>query len=99
MFSGDGVSALRSSALAGCAVMQSIPDCLVQSRSISCLQQLHMFCPSQLDLSSLVPALCVSPVSVTAAADLIVCVCVCVLTLSSFAGDLAGRLSAGRFCS
>uniref|UniRef100_H3CA84 HEAT repeat-containing protein 5A n=1 Tax=Tetraodon nigroviridis TaxID=99883 RepID=H3CA84_TETNG len=56
--SGDGVSALRSSALVGCEVMQSIPDRLVQSRSISCLQQLHLFCPSQLDLSSLVPALC-----------------------------------------
>ncbi|XP_011618311.2 LOW QUALITY PROTEIN: HEAT repeat-containing protein 5A [Takifugu rubripes] len=56
---GDGaVAALRSSSLVGCGVMQSIPDSLVQSGSISCLQQLHMFSPSHVNLSSLVPALC-----------------------------------------
>ncbi|XP_035024699.2 HEAT repeat-containing protein 5A isoform X1 [Hippoglossus stenolepis] len=57
---GDGaaVSSLRSSCLVGCGVMQASPDCLVQARAISCLQQLHMFSPSHVDLASLVPALC-----------------------------------------
>lgn len=60
--SGEGaaVSALRSSCLVGCEVMQEGPDCLVQSRAISCLQQLHMFSPVHVNLASLVPALCVS---------------------------------------
>ena len=60
--SGEGaaVSALRSSCLVGCSVMQAGPDCLVQARSISCLQQLHMFSPPHVNLASLVPALCVS---------------------------------------
>uniref|UniRef100_A0A673BUG6 HEAT repeat-containing protein 5A n=1 Tax=Sphaeramia orbicularis TaxID=375764 RepID=A0A673BUG6_9TELE len=44
--------------LLGSAVMQGSPDCLVQSRAVSCLQQLHMFCPPHVDLSGLVPALC-----------------------------------------
>uniref|UniRef100_A0A673BXE7 HEAT repeat-containing protein 5A n=1 Tax=Sphaeramia orbicularis TaxID=375764 RepID=A0A673BXE7_9TELE len=49
---------IRSSVLLGSAVMQGSPDCLVQSRAVSCLQQLHMFCPPHVDLSGLVPALC-----------------------------------------
>ncbi|KAM4625645.1 HEAT repeat-containing protein 5A [Polymixia lowei] len=52
------VCALRSSCLVGCGVMQASPDCLVQSKAISCLQQLHMFSPSHVNLASLVPALC-----------------------------------------
>uniref|UniRef100_A0A671UYL6 HEAT repeat-containing protein 5A n=1 Tax=Sparus aurata TaxID=8175 RepID=A0A671UYL6_SPAAU len=56
---GAAVSALRSSCLVGCSVMQAGPDCLVQARSISCLQQLHMFSPPHVNLASLVPALCV----------------------------------------
>ncbi|XP_076604038.1 HEAT repeat-containing protein 5A isoform X2 [Chaetodon auriga] len=55
---GAAVSALRSSCLVGCGVMQASPDSLVQTRSISCLQQLHMFSPPHVNLASLVPALC-----------------------------------------
>lgn len=40
--------------------MQASPDSLVQSKAISCLQQLHMFSPSHVNLAGLVPALCVS---------------------------------------
>ncbi|XP_029973021.1 LOW QUALITY PROTEIN: HEAT repeat-containing protein 5A [Salarias fasciatus] len=57
---GDGasVAALRSSCLVGCGVMWAGPDCDVQARSVSCLQQLHMFCPHHVILTDLVPALC-----------------------------------------
>ncbi|CAL1542615.1 unnamed protein product [Lymnaea stagnalis] len=41
-----------------CAVMQGHPDSLVQAEAIACLQQLHMFAPRHLNLSSLVPHLC-----------------------------------------
>uniref|UniRef100_A0A670I8P6 HEAT repeat-containing protein 5A n=1 Tax=Podarcis muralis TaxID=64176 RepID=A0A670I8P6_PODMU len=54
------VSALRASCLLGCAVMQDNPDCLVQAQAISCLQQLHMFAPRHVNLSSLVRCLCVN---------------------------------------
>ncbi|XP_010709961.1 HEAT repeat-containing protein 5A isoform X3 [Meleagris gallopavo] len=53
-------SALRTSCLLGCAVMQDNPDCLVQAQAISCLQQLHMFAPRHVNLSSLVSCLCVN---------------------------------------
>ncbi|XP_016064989.1 PREDICTED: HEAT repeat-containing protein 5A isoform X5 [Miniopterus natalensis] len=52
------LSALRTSCLLGCAVMQDNPDCLVQAQAISCLQQLHMFAPRHVNLSSLVSCLC-----------------------------------------
>uniref|UniRef100_UPI00398F8C3B HEAT repeat-containing protein 5A isoform X3 n=1 Tax=Pristiophorus japonicus TaxID=55135 RepID=UPI00398F8C3B len=52
------VPVLRTSCLVGCAVMQDNPDCLVQAQAISCLQQLHMFAPRHVNLSSLVPSLC-----------------------------------------
>ncbi|KAL3969204.1 growth factor receptor-bound protein 10 [Sarotherodon galilaeus] len=55
---GTAVSGLRSSCLVACGVMQDSPDCLVQARAISCLQQLHMFSPPHVNLTSLVPALC-----------------------------------------
>ncbi|KAF3700710.1 HEAT repeat-containing protein 5A [Channa argus] len=55
---GAAVSSLRSSCLVGCEVMQASPDCLVQARAISCLQQLHMFSPPHVNLANLVPALC-----------------------------------------
>ncbi|KAM4662617.1 HEAT repeat-containing protein 5A [Discoglossus pictus] len=58
--SGDAVSALRSNCLLGCSVMQENPDCLVQAQAISCLQQLHLFAPKHVNLSSLVPTLCVN---------------------------------------
>jgi hypothetical protein len=54
------VSTLRTSCLLGCAVMQDNPDCLVQAQAISCLQQLHMFAPRHVNLSSLVNSLCVN---------------------------------------
>ncbi|XP_049994763.1 HEAT repeat-containing protein 5A isoform X9 [Alexandromys fortis] len=52
------VSTLRTSCLLGCAVMQDNPGCLVQAQAISCLQQLHMFAPQHVNLSSLVSCLC-----------------------------------------
>ncbi|XP_074249411.1 HEAT repeat-containing protein 5A isoform X6 [Saimiri boliviensis] len=52
------ISTLRASCLLGCAVMQDNPDCLVQAQAISCLQQLHMFAPKHVNLSSLVSCLC-----------------------------------------
>ncbi|KAJ7990914.1 hypothetical protein DPEC_G00291830 [Dallia pectoralis] len=55
---GQAVSALRTSCLVDCAVMQASPDCLVQTLAISCLQQLHMFAPRHVDLACLVPSLC-----------------------------------------
>lgn len=54
------VSTLRTSCLLGCAVMQDNPGCLVQAQAISCLQQLHMFAPRHVNLSSLVSCLCVN---------------------------------------
>uniref|UniRef100_K9IQJ8 HEAT repeat-containing protein 5A n=1 Tax=Desmodus rotundus TaxID=9430 RepID=K9IQJ8_DESRO len=54
------ISTLRTSCLLGCAVMQDNPDCLVQAQAISCLQQLHMFAPRYVNLSSLVCCLCVN---------------------------------------
>ncbi|KAM8808091.1 HEAT repeat-containing protein 5A [Eudromia elegans] len=54
------VSALRTSCLLGCAVMQDNPDCLVQAQAISCLQQLHMFAPRHVNLSNLVRCLCMN---------------------------------------
>ncbi|XP_054545677.1 HEAT repeat-containing protein 5A isoform X2 [Talpa occidentalis] len=52
------ISTLRTSCLLGCAVMQDNSDCLVQAQAISCLQQLHMFAPRHVNLSSLVSCLC-----------------------------------------
>ncbi|XP_054545683.1 HEAT repeat-containing protein 5A isoform X3 [Talpa occidentalis] len=54
------ISTLRTSCLLGCAVMQDNSDCLVQAQAISCLQQLHMFAPRHVNLSSLVSCLCVN---------------------------------------
>ncbi|XP_075387336.1 HEAT repeat-containing protein 5A isoform X2 [Tenrec ecaudatus] len=54
----NSLSTLRTSCLLGCAVMQDNPDCLVQAQAISCLQQLHMFAPRHVNLSSLVRCLC-----------------------------------------
>ncbi|KAM9064661.1 HEAT repeat-containing protein 5A isoform X2 [Sarcophilus harrisii] len=58
--SSTAVSTLRTSCLLGCAIMQDNPDCLVQAQAISCLQQLHMFAPRYVNLSSLVSCLCVN---------------------------------------
>ncbi|XP_053315726.1 HEAT repeat-containing protein 5B [Spea bombifrons] len=56
---GATISTIRSSCLVGCAIMQDHTDSLVQAAAISCLQQLHMFAPRHVNLSSLVPCLCV----------------------------------------
>ncbi|XP_057714513.1 HEAT repeat-containing protein 5A isoform X2 [Corythoichthys intestinalis] len=55
---GSDMAALRSSCLVACGAMQATPHCLVQARAVSCLQQLHMFCPQHVHLASLVPTLC-----------------------------------------
>ncbi|XP_072285057.1 HEAT repeat-containing protein 5A isoform X1 [Pyxicephalus adspersus] len=56
--SGEMVSSQRNYCLLACSVLQENPDCLVQAQGISCLQQLHMFAPKHVNLSSLVPTLC-----------------------------------------
>ncbi|XP_044910628.1 HEAT repeat-containing protein 5B isoform X2 [Felis catus] len=56
---GATISTIRSSCLVGCAITQDHSDSLVQAAAISCLQQLHMFAPRHVNLSSLVPSLCV----------------------------------------
>ena len=54
------ISAARSSFLCACAIMQDHQDPLVQAEATGCLQQLHLFAPRHVNLSSLVPTLCVS---------------------------------------
>ncbi|XP_054269957.1 HEAT repeat-containing protein 5B-like isoform X2 [Macrosteles quadrilineatus] len=48
----------RSSLLCACAIMQDHQEPLVQAEATSCLQQLHLFAPRHVNLSSLVPMLC-----------------------------------------
>ncbi|XP_017777275.1 PREDICTED: HEAT repeat-containing protein 5B isoform X3 [Nicrophorus vespilloides] len=48
----------RSSFLCACAIMQDHKDPLVQAEATGCLQQLHLFAPRHVNLSSLVPTLC-----------------------------------------
>lgn len=48
----------RSSFLCACAIMQDHQDPLVQAEATGCLQQLHLFAPKHVNLSSLVPTLC-----------------------------------------
>lgn len=50
----------RSSFLCACAIMQDHQDALVQTEATACLQQLHLFTPRHVNLSSFVPTLCVS---------------------------------------
>ncbi|XP_038071477.1 HEAT repeat-containing protein 5B-like [Patiria miniata] len=50
----------RTSCLVACTIMQDHPDSLVGSEAIACLQQLHMFAPRHVNLTSLVPHLCKS---------------------------------------
>ncbi|KAL1474253.1 hypothetical protein MTO96_038124, partial [Rhipicephalus appendiculatus] len=54
----NSISTARSSLLVACSIMQDHGDALVQTEAISCLQQLHMFAPRHVNLSSLVPVLC-----------------------------------------
>ncbi|EEB14387.1 conserved hypothetical protein [Pediculus humanus corporis] len=48
----------RSSFLCACAIMQDHQDPLVQAEATGCLQQLHLFAPRHVNLSTLVPNLC-----------------------------------------
>ncbi|XP_071161425.1 HEAT repeat-containing protein 5B-like isoform X1 [Mytilus edulis] len=41
-----------------CAIMQCHQDSLVNAEAITCLQQLHMFAPRHVNLTSLIPQLC-----------------------------------------
>lgn len=52
------ISTMRSSLLCACAIMQSHFDPLVQAEATGCLQQLHLFAPRHVNLSSLVLSLC-----------------------------------------
>ena len=54
------VTTARLSCLVCCAIMQDHYDALVQAEAISCLQQLHLFAPRHVNLTTLVPHLCVS---------------------------------------
>lgn len=56
----DSTASLRSSLSVGCLTLQVSQDPLVQSRAVSCLQQMHMFSPTHVDLRILVPTLCVN---------------------------------------
>ncbi|KAL1493305.1 hypothetical protein ABEB36_011384 [Hypothenemus hampei] len=48
----------RSSFLCACAALQAHPEPVVQAEATACLQQLHLFAPKHVNLSSLVPTLC-----------------------------------------
>lgn len=52
------ISTMRSSLLCACAIMQAHLDPLVQAEATGCLQQLHLFAPRHVNLSTLVPSLC-----------------------------------------
>ncbi|XP_039260448.2 HEAT repeat-containing protein 5B-like [Styela clava] len=54
----SSVSSARSSCLTSCFIMSNHYDAQVQAEAISCLQQLHMFAPRHVELSTLVPRLC-----------------------------------------
>nr|CAB3252346.1 HEAT repeat-containing protein 5B-like [Phallusia mammillata] len=53
----SSISSARSSCLTCCAIMSHHTDAQVQAESISCLQQLHLFAPRHVELSTLVPRL------------------------------------------
>ncbi|XP_055550185.1 HEAT repeat-containing protein 5B isoform X2 [Wyeomyia smithii] len=48
----------RTSLLCAAAIMQAHSDPLVQAEATGCLQQLHLFAPRHVNLSTLVPNLC-----------------------------------------
>lgn len=52
------IATARLYCLVCCAIMQGHPDSLVKAEAITCLQQLHMFAPRHVNLTSLVPHLC-----------------------------------------
>lgn len=54
----NSICSIRTNVLCACAIMQAHPDPLVQAEATGCLQQLHLFAPKFVNLSSLVPTLC-----------------------------------------
>ncbi|XP_061508694.1 HEAT repeat-containing protein 5B isoform X2 [Anopheles gambiae] len=54
----NSVATARSSFLCAAAIMQAHSDPLVQAEATGCLQQLHLFAPRNVNLSTLVPNLC-----------------------------------------
>ncbi|XP_043232384.1 HEAT repeat-containing protein 5B-like isoform X2 [Amphibalanus amphitrite] len=56
----NSIAAARSSLLCACAVMLDHSDGQVRAAAMACLQQLHMFAPRHVNLSTLVPTLCMS---------------------------------------
>ncbi|XP_072169312.1 HEAT repeat-containing protein 5B-like [Diadema setosum] len=52
------IATARTSCLVACAIMQDHHDSVVGAEAIACLQQLHMFAPRHVNLSTLVPDLC-----------------------------------------
>lgn len=53
------ITTARSSLLSACALLQQHSSPVVQLEAIVCLQQMHMFAPRHVNLSTLVPVLCV----------------------------------------
>ncbi|KAK7086919.1 HEAT repeat-containing protein 5B [Halocaridina rubra] len=53
----SSIAMVRWSLLCGCGLVQEHPEPLVQTEAIACLQQMHMFAPRHVNLSSLVPML------------------------------------------
>jgi len=65
----NAIATTRLSCLICCAVMQDHPDSVVQAEAISCLQQMHLFAPRHVNLTTLVPHLCVSETRSTRSAQ------------------------------
>lgn len=58
---GDGdsnMNSIRSLLLSNCGLMQDQKDPMVRAGAVGCLQQLHMFSPKLIQVSSLMPILC-----------------------------------------
>lgn len=78
----SAIAMARMYCLVCCAIMQDHPDSLVQAEAITCLQQLHMFAPRHVNLTSLVPHLCVS----------LICSFIFLVFLSAFAETINAYL-------
>uniref|UniRef100_A0A6A7FSQ7 HEAT repeat-containing protein 5A n=5 Tax=Hirondellea gigas TaxID=1518452 RepID=A0A6A7FSQ7_9CRUS len=55
--SNNAIVTARWSLLCGCGLVQQNTDPFVQAEAVTCLQQMHMFAPRHVNLSSLVPML------------------------------------------
>jgi len=54
----EAICLTRQSLLISCFIMKAHGDPLVKTEAISCFQQMHLFAPTYVDLSYLVPSLC-----------------------------------------